>query len=54
VEQLFATDGALQNDALFKLASEVLAEQKSEIERMTLMLEDVTGSPLGPALFGVP
>jgi uncharacterized protein (DUF305 family) len=54
VEQLFATDGALQDDSLFKLASEVLAEQKSEIERMTRMWEEITGSPLGPTLFGVP
>lgn len=53
VEELFATDGALQDIPLFRLASDIQAEQRSEIERMTLMLKEMTGSPLGPALLDI-
>lgn len=53
VEDLFTTDGALQDIPLFRLASDIQAEQRSEIERMSLMLKDMTGSPLGPALLDV-
>ncbi len=40
VDELFATDGAAQGDDLiFRLASDIQADQTSEIERMELMLE---------------
>jgi uncharacterized protein (DUF305 family) len=38
VEELFATPGAAQNDLVFKLASDIGADQSSEIERMQNML----------------
>jgi uncharacterized protein (DUF305 family) len=38
VEDLFATYGAAQNDAIFKLASDIAADQSSEIDRMRTML----------------
>ena len=39
VEELFATDGALQDEAAFKLASEIHVDQLTEIARMKLMLD---------------
>ncbi len=39
VHDLFATDGAAQGDFVFKLASDIQADQSSEIKRMELMLE---------------
>lgn len=39
VLDLFATDGAAQDDFVFKLASDIQADQGSEIRRMELMLE---------------
>ena len=39
VEELFAVDGAAQGDFVFKLASDIQADQASEITRMKLMLE---------------
>lgn len=44
VLDLFATDGAAQDNFLFKLASDIQADQGSEIERMELMLEALAGS----------
>ncbi|HEX9709302.1 MAG TPA: DUF305 domain-containing protein [Candidatus Thermoplasmatota archaeon] len=38
VEELFATDGAAQDEAVFKLASDVQVDQTTEISRMELML----------------
>ena len=38
VEGLFATHGAAQGDAVFKLASDIGADQSSEIDRMRSML----------------
>jgi uncharacterized protein (DUF305 family) len=38
VHDLFATDGALQDEAVFKLASDIQADQVTEINRMELML----------------
>lgn len=38
VEELFATDGAAQEDSVFKLASDIAADQQSEITRMQTML----------------
>ncbi len=43
VDELFATDGAAQGDDLiFRLASDIQADQTSEINRMELMLEAMT------------
>ena len=39
VDQLFASQGAAQNDTVFRLASDVYAEQSTEIARMQSMLE---------------
>jgi uncharacterized protein (DUF305 family) len=39
VHQLFATDGAAQDDAVFKLASDIQVDQLTEIARMERMLE---------------
>lgn len=39
VEDLFATDGAAQDEEVFKFASDALADQGSEIDRMEQMLE---------------
>ena len=44
VLDLFATDGAAQDDFVFKLASDIQADQGSEIKRMELMLEALGGS----------
>jgi uncharacterized protein (DUF305 family) len=39
VHELFATDGAAQEDVAFKLASDIQVDQITEINRMELMLE---------------
>lgn len=39
VHELFATDGAAQDDLVFKLASDIQVDQTTEIARMKLMLE---------------
>ena len=39
VHELFETDGAGQDEAVFKLASDVQVDQTTEIARMTQMLE---------------
>ena len=39
VLDLFATDGAGQDEAVFKLASDIQVDQITEIERMKLMLQ---------------
>jgi uncharacterized protein (DUF305 family) len=41
VDDLFAAYGALQDDDVYKFASDVYADQSIEIERMQKMLEDV-------------
>jgi uncharacterized protein (DUF305 family) len=38
VHQLFATDGAAQDEAVFKIASDIQVDQLTEIARMELML----------------
>ena len=50
VEDLFASEVVLQDVELFKLATDIQAEQLAEIDRMNRMLVEMTGSPLGPAL----
>jgi len=39
VHQLFATDGAAQDELVFKIASDIQVDQTTEIERMQLMLD---------------
>ena len=39
VDDLFETHGALQDDDLFKFASDIYADQTTEIDFMTKMLE---------------
>lgn len=41
VDELFATDGAAQGDAVFKLASDVQVDQTTEVARMELMLAEL-------------
>ena len=48
VEELFAVDGAAQGDFVFKLASDIQADQASEITRMKQMLEALQPSPQQP------
>ena len=43
VHDLFATDGAAQDDLVFKLASDIQVDQTTEVARMKLMLEEMTG-----------
>lgn len=42
VDELVTTDGALQDVAAFKIASDIQADQRTEIDRMQLMLEQIT------------
>lgn len=44
VENLFDTDGAAQDEQAFRLASDIQVDQRTEIERMRLMLENITES----------
>lgn len=44
VDELFATDGAAQDAAAFKLASDIHADQTTEIARMERMLEALSGA----------
>ena len=41
VDDLFNAYGALQDDTIYKFASDIYADQSTEIERMEKMLEDV-------------
>ena len=41
VENLFATDGTMQDDAIFKIASDIQVDQRTEIARMRLMLKEM-------------
>src|SRR5690606_28758040 len=43
VHELFATDGAAQDEAVFKLASDVQVDQTTEINRMERMLAALAG-----------
>jgi uncharacterized protein (DUF305 family) len=47
VLDLFAKDGAAQNNATFKLASDIQVDQATEIARMKLMLESLTAPQPG-------
>lgn len=44
VEQLFGSQGAAQDDNVFKFASDVHVDQITEIDRMTLMLAELPGA----------
>ncbi len=44
VRELFGTDGAAQDEEAFRLASDIQVDQITEIERMKLMLENMTNS----------
>jgi hypothetical protein len=47
VRELFATDGAGQDEEVFKFASDAQVDQTTEIARMELMLEGLpsAGTP---------
>jgi uncharacterized protein (DUF305 family) len=47
VDDLFDTFGAAQNDLVFKIASDIGADQTSEIDRMQSMLRDMVLRPAG-------
>jgi uncharacterized protein (DUF305 family) len=47
VHELFATDGAAQGDAVFKIASDIQVDQTGEIGRMRLMLEALPATDRG-------
>ncbi|MGD8700426.1 MAG: DUF305 domain-containing protein, partial [Gemmatimonadales bacterium] len=47
VVDLFATDGALRDEAAFRLASDIQVDQRTEIARMRLMLESLPESDAG-------
>lgn len=42
VHELFATDGAAQDEAVFRIASDIQVDQRTEIARMERMLEAMT------------
>lgn len=44
VKNLFDTDGAALDNESFRLASDIQVDQRTEIERMKLMLQEMTGS----------
>lgn len=44
VHELFATDGAAQNEVVFKLASDIQVDQITEIARMEQMLQEMNPS----------
>lgn len=44
VENLFNKDGAAEDNEAFKLASDIQVDQRTEIERMKLMLDQITTS----------
>jgi uncharacterized protein (DUF305 family) len=45
VEQLLSATGAAQDGAIFRFAADVHADQTTEINRMTVMLDDLKRSP---------
>jgi len=47
VDALFATDGAAQDDAVFKLASDIQVDQRTEIARMRIMLDTMPTAERG-------
>ncbi len=49
VSDLFATDGAANDDIAFKMASDIQVDQRTEIRRMKGMLEEIAGRLEGPS-----
>jgi uncharacterized protein (DUF305 family) len=49
VSGLFATDGAAQDDVVFKLASDIQVDQITEIARMEQMLDTLTHNGRAPS-----
>jgi uncharacterized protein (DUF305 family) len=47
VERLFATDGAGQDEAVFKFASDAQVDQSTEVARMELMLAALPAATKG-------
>jgi uncharacterized protein (DUF305 family) len=47
VEQLFGSHGAAQEDNIFKFASDVSADQSTEVRRMQTMLASMSGETRG-------
>lgn len=43
VTELFRTDGAAQDEEVFKLAADIQADQSSEVARMETMLKELSG-----------
>jgi uncharacterized protein (DUF305 family) len=48
VHELFATDGAAQDELVFKIASDIQVDQTTEIERMQLMLDALSQAGRSP------
>lgn len=48
VHELFATDGAAQDELVFKIASDIQVDQTTEIERMQLMLDALSQDGRNP------
>jgi len=48
VDTLFASPGAGQDELIYRFASDVYADQTTEIDRMQKMLADITGRDRGP------
>ena len=44
VTELFNTEGATRDEAAFRLASDIQVDQRTEIARMQLMLDEITAS----------
>jgi hypothetical protein len=44
VDDLFASDGAAQGGNTFKVASDIQVDQRTEIARMQLMLDQMSGA----------
>ncbi len=44
VTKLFNTDGAAQDEAAFRLATDIQVDQRTEIARMQLMLDEITAA----------
>lgn len=43
VDELFATDGAAQHPDTYKVADDIQVDQRTEIERMQMMLDELVG-----------
>jgi uncharacterized protein (DUF305 family) len=48
VHDLFATDGAALDPSVFKVASDIQVDQRTEIARMQRMLSDLSGAIVAP------